>query len=180
MIATIAPQYRLTRSILKLQVPLLAPYRLLLRGLRQLGCLPPMPVKGCGRVPGVIEIGWRSKSIAAFRAYRPPRRMSGAQRFVFDPKQEILVVGSARSQDLAPGSPHEQLAQVIGAYDIQGGRPCYLHAAGGMLSRNNEGVLITNEKSPHLGHNWTPQVREQFIAFIRTLTRMSHVHHPGS
>ena len=139
-----------------------------------------MPAKGCGRAPGVIEIGWRSKSLAAFRAYRPPRRMSGAQRFVFDPEQEIMIVGVARWQYLAPGSPHQQLAQVIGAYELQGGQLCYPHAAGGMLSKSNDGVLITNEKSPHLGHNWTPQVRGQFITFIQALTGMSHVHHPGS
>jgi hypothetical protein len=49
-----------------------------------------------------------------------------------------------------------------------------------MLSKANEGMLITNEKSPHLAHNWTPQVREQFITFVQKLTGLPHEHHPGS
>lgn len=163
-----------------LEIRLSTPFKAFVRALWRGAWLSPVPATGCGRVPGVIEVGWRAKSVAAFRAYRPPRRMGGAQRFVFDPKQEILVVGTARSRALAPGSPHEQLAQVIGAYDMQDGRLSYPCAAGGMLSKTHEGTLITNEKSPHLGHNWTPQVREQFITFVQKITGLSHEHHPGS
>ena len=154
--------------------------RFLLRVGRGLGLLSPVPAKGCGRVPGVIEVGWHAKSVSAFRNYRPPKRGGGAQRFVFDPVQQILIVGEVRRQPVAPGSPHDQLAQVIGAFVIQGDEIHYPHGTGGMLSRTEDGGVVTNEKSRNLGHNWTPDVRQQFRPFVPAVTGLMHHHYPGS
>ncbi len=63
---------RLPKLLLVLQR--LAVGRCLLRIGRRMGLLTPIPAKGCGRVPGVIEISWHARSFSAFRGYRPPKK----------------------------------------------------------------------------------------------------------
>ncbi len=153
-----------------------------LYGMRVIGLLPWIPQHGTGRIRGVIEISWCAKSLTAFANYRPPKKEANAARFVYDPRQQIVVVGCPHWQPLDEnGSPHQQLAQIIGAFARRpDGHFEYPDAAGGLLRRRTDGSLYTVEKSPHLGHNWTPTVRKDFIKFIRELTGILHERNEGS
>lgn len=153
--------------------------RVILRLLRRTGVLPFVPAHGSGRVPGVVEVGWNARSFAAFRTIVPPAE-SGSVRFVYDPTQQILVVGEPHWKGPAQGSPHEQLAQIIGAFTISSGRIEYPVAAGGMISRSPTGALLTTEKSPNLGRGWNSEVRRDFASFLQALTGLTHTHFPGA
>ena len=67
---------------------------------------------GSGPVPGVLEASARVKSIAALRSYTPPR---GGVEYVFDPASATFAVGRPSARAGLTGSPHQQLAQSIGA-----------------------------------------------------------------
>ncbi len=107
--------------------------------------------KGSGPTPGVIGVNSSSKSIEALKNYYPK---NGGVEFVFDAETNTFVVGKPKSS-LFHGSPHQKLAQTIGA---DGGKT----TLGGTFSRGPNGEFITTENSGHYGGNWTPALRQQF------------------
>jgi len=109
-------------------------------------------VGGSGPVSGTIGITDRT-SVGALRNYRP----KGGVEFVYDPSTNTFVVGRPL-RGLFDGSPHEQLARSIGAYD----RP----VVGGTFNRGLNGEVITTEQSGHYGPNWTDATRQQFQSWL--------------
>jgi len=87
---------------------------------------------------------------------------------VYDASSNAFAVGNA-SSELFYGSPHERLAQAIGAGD---------DVVGGIFSRGVDGSIVTNEMSGHYGFNWTPQIREQFVNWLSSRTGIVVNHLP--
>lgn len=110
---------------------------------------------GSGPVSGVLEVSGRVKSVGAFRNYNP---RAGAE-YVFDPATSRFAVGRPAADSGLKGSPHQQLAESIGA-DQSG-------VVGGMLRRGPGGEFITDEMSGHFYQNWTPEIRSQFTDFMQ-------------
>jgi hypothetical protein len=110
---------------------------------------------GSGPVPGVLEASGRVKSFAALRNYNP----KGGVEYVFDPATGTFAVGRPATSAGLKGSPHEQLAQAIGANPST--------VVGGTLTRGSNGAFITTEQSGHFWQNWTPEVRQQFVSTMR-------------
>ncbi|MFS1514767.1 polymorphic toxin-type HINT domain-containing protein [Chengkuizengella sp. SCS-71B] len=106
---------------------------------------------GSGPAPGVIGVNANSKSVEALKNYYP--KNDGVE-FVFDAKTNTFVVGSPKSGSFE-GSPHQKLAQTIGA---DGGE----NTLGGTFSRGSNGEIITTENSGHYGTNWTSELRQQY------------------
>ena len=118
-------------------------------------------LEGSGPVSGVIEVSSRVKSVAAFKNYRPPG--GGGIEFVFNAESEQFVVGRPAAYVRRGGSPHQELARSIGATGPR--------VVGGIFGRSlSTGEILTNEYSGHFGRNWTPQIREQFKAFLERMT----------
>ena len=111
---------------------------------------------GSGPVPGVLEVSGRVKSVRAFRNYNP----QGGVEYVFDPATSRFAVGRPGLASGLKGSPHQQLADSIGA-DQSG-------VVGGMLRRGSGGEFITDEMSGHFYQNWTPEIRSQFADFMQS------------
>lgn len=109
---------------------------------------------GSGPVAGVLEVSGRVKSVGAFRNYNP----RGGVEYVFDPATSRFAVGRPGAGSGLKGSPHQQLADSIGA-DQSG-------VVGGMLRRGPGGEFITDEMSGHFYQNWTPAIRSQFVDFM--------------
>lgn len=105
--------------------------------------------KGSGPVPGTIGVNSESNSVKALQNYNP----KGGIEYVFDSKTNTFVVGKPKS-GLFKGSPHQQLAQSIGAERST--------VVGGTFSRGPNGEIFTTENSGHFGQNWTPEIRQQF------------------
>ncbi len=105
---------------------------------------------GSGPVAGVIEVSPRVQSIKAFLNYYP---RYGSIEFIFDPESHSLIVGKVKYP--TSGSPHQQLARSINANESV--------VVGGMLQKDCEGHVTTNEMSGHFWQNWTPAVREQLV-----------------
>jgi RHS repeat-associated protein len=106
---------------------------------------------GSGPLPGVLEASGRIKSMEALRNYYP----KNAIEYVFDPVSGTFAVGRPQSWLKLDGSPHEKLAQGIGADPSK--------VVGGMLWRRSDGTFVTSEFSGHYWQNWTPDVRKQFV-----------------
>jgi len=106
---------------------------------------------GSGPVPGVLEASDRAESLGALRNYYPKNGVE----YVFDPESGTFVVGTPAARAGLTGSPHEQLAQSIGANPAT--------VVGGTLTRTTDGVFVTTENSGHFWQNWSPEVRQQFI-----------------
>ena len=112
-------------------------------------------LSGSGPVPGVLEASGRVKSFAALRNYNP----KGGVEYVFDPATGTFAVGRPAVGAGLKGSPHEQLAQSIGANPST--------VVGGTLTRGGNGAFITTEQSGHFWQNWTPEIRQQFVGTMR-------------
>ena len=106
---------------------------------------------GSGPVSGVLEASAGSKSYGALRAYNPKQGIE----YVFDPANGTFAVGRPASSAGLRGSPHQQLAQSIGANPST--------VVGGTLIRDANGVLNKTENSGHFWQNWTNEIREQFV-----------------
>jgi len=135
------------------------------------GNIPEKQLKGSGPVAGVIEVSGRTKSVKAFNNYSPKERPNvgmpkGSTEFVFDPQKNRFATGNVANTG---GSPHQKLGRAIEA------NPNYL--VGGMMTRTATGIA-TDEYSGHYGQNWTPQIREQFVNYMQTVTGRS-VEHQG-
>ncbi|CAI1728408.1 hemagglutinin repeat-containing protein [Serratia fonticola] len=118
---------------------------------------------GSGPVPGTIGITDKT-SVAALNNYYPKGR---GVEFIYDPITNTFVTGRPAS-GLFTGSPHQQLAQSIGAAD----RPI----VGGTLMRKADGTFITTENSGHFGSNWNDAIRQQFQTWLSGRTGMSVQH----
>ncbi len=92
----------------------------------------------------MLEASGRVKSFAALRNYNP----KGGAAYVFDPATGTFAVGRPAASAGLKGSPHEQLAQSIGADSSS--------VVGGTLTRGSNGAFITTEQSGHYWQNWTP------------------------
>ena len=116
---------------------------------------------GSGPVPGVLEVRSRVKSTAAFRNYNPS---SGTVEFVYDVQTNTFVVGKPKPYMNLTGSPHQKLAESIGAEAT--------HVVGGMFRRGPNGEIILNEHSGHFWQNWDkiPSVREKLKQFLEKMT----------
>jgi RHS repeat-associated protein len=106
---------------------------------------------GSGPVSGVLEASAGSKSFAALRNYNPRRGVE----YVFDPTNGKFAVGRPSAGAGLRGSPHEQLAQSIGANPST--------VVGGTLTRGASGIFKTTENSGHFWQNWTNEIRQQFV-----------------
>ncbi|WP_171940096.1 polymorphic toxin type 43 domain-containing protein [Herbaspirillum rubrisubalbicans] len=73
--------------------------------------------------------------------------------YVYDPVSSTFVVGNGAMK-------HSPLAASIGADTNQ--------VVGGIFSRGPNGSIFTNEGSGHFWQNWTPEVRQQFVDFMRS------------
>nr|WP_298109694.1 polymorphic toxin type 43 domain-containing protein [uncultured Pseudomonas sp.] len=117
---------------------------------------PPIVKGGSGPVPGTFGVSAETASVKGLQNYYPRQ---GSIEFVFDPDTSTFVVG--RPNQLLPGySPHENLAKAINANPSR--------VAGGMFSRGKAGEIFTNEFSGHYWQNWTPEVRRQFVDFMKS------------
>ncbi|MDO8312664.1 MAG: hemagglutinin repeat-containing protein [Sideroxyarcus sp.] len=110
---------------------------------------------GAGPVPGTIGIT-DNTAVDALKNYSPK---GGGVEFVYDPSTNTFVAGRP-SVGLFSGSPHEQLAQSIGAAN----RPI----VGGTFHRGANGEIITNENSGHYGQNWTDPIRQKFQIWLNS------------
>jgi filamentous hemagglutinin len=106
-------------------------------------------------VAGVLEASGRTQSFGALRNYYPQNSVE----YVFNPQTGQFVVGRPAASAGFNGSPHQQLAQSIGADRST--------VVGGTLTRRSDGVFVTTENSGHYWQNWTPAVREQFVDTMR-------------
>lgn len=111
---------------------------------------------GSGPVSGAIAVN-PSSSTSALKNYYPK---SGGVEFIYDPKSKTFVTGKV--DVFKNGSPHEQLVQSIGL------NPKTKEIVGGMLTRGKNGEFHTTEASGHYGTNWTPEIRVQFKAFLKS------------
>lgn len=119
---------------------------------------------GSGPAPGVIAIT-DSSPVGALKNYAPSGR-EGIE-FVFDPTTNTFAVGKPQA-GLFEGSPHQQLAQSIGANEA--------NVVGGTFSRRPDGSIITTENSGHYGQNWTPEIWAKFQDWLsgRLTTPVNH------
>lgn len=108
------------------------------------------PVGGSGPAPGVIGIS-DSTSVRALQNYFP---RNGGIEYVYDPTTNLFATGAPRT-GLFVGSPHQQLAQSIGAID----NPSLV---GGSMRRGPNGEFFTTENSGHYGVKWNDATRTQF------------------
>ncbi|MGO4652262.1 polymorphic toxin type 43 domain-containing protein [Arthrobacter sp. 2RAF22] len=111
---------------------------------------------GSGPVSGVLEASSRVKSLAALRNYYPK---GGGVEYVFDPETGTFATGVVDPSAGLTGSPHEQLAQSIGANPAT--------VVGGTLTRGADGAFNTTEQSGHFWRNWSPEIRQQFVDTMR-------------
>ncbi|MEO4078587.1 DUF637 domain-containing protein [Acinetobacter pittii] len=111
---------------------------------------------GSGPVSGAIAVN-PSSNTSALKNYYPK---SGGVEFIYDPKSKTFVTGKV--DVFKNGSPHEQLVQSIGL------NPKTKEIVGGMLTRGKNGEFHTTEASGHYGTNWTPEIRVQFKAFLKS------------
>ncbi len=110
---------------------------------------------GSGPVPGVLEASSRVKSFSAIQNYNPKAPVE----YVFDPTNGRFATGRPATWTGLNGSPHEQLAQSIGANPAT--------VVGGTLTRGNGGTFLTTEQSGHYWQNWTPEIRQQFVTTMQ-------------
>lgn len=106
---------------------------------------------GSGPVSGVLSASTSSRSLAALRNYQPK---GGGVEYVFDPATNTFAAGRPAAGAGLQGSPHQQLAQSIGADTDT--------VVGGTFTRGSDGAFITTENSGHFWQNWNPEIRQQF------------------
>lgn len=116
-------------------------------------------------MPGTIGITDQTAA-GALRNYSPK---GGGVEFVYDPATNTFVAGRPLS-GLFQGSPHEQLAQSIGAAN----RP----VVGGTFRRGANGEIFTTENSGHYGPNWTDPIRQQFQNWLSNRVGVPVDHQP--
>ncbi len=124
---------------------------------------------GSGPVSGVVEVNLYRPCTAFVRKVLAEAGI----RFVFSPKQLRLVAGTVPRELSLTGSPHEQLAQVIGAATGK-----YQEFLGGTVrlqsvqfSAGRAPQLVTDEGSPHLGGGWTDLHRKRLEVLIDRVIR---------
>ena len=101
----------------------------------------------------------RVKSTAVFQDNIA--KTTGGREFVFDPETNTFLLATENDAGRGALSPHQVLADSIGKKDSA-------QIVGGTLNTRT-GVIQTGESSGHYGRNWTPQVREQFVEFMRSM-----------
>ena len=105
--------------------------------------------KGAGPIPGTIGVSPSSESIKALQNFAPNKGVE----YVFDPVSSTFVVGNGSIK-------HAPLAASIGADNNQ--------VVGGIFTRESNGSILTNEGSGHFWTNWTPEIRQQYVNFMRS------------
>ncbi|MGK4001462.1 polymorphic toxin type 43 domain-containing protein [Sorangium sp. So ce1036] len=106
--------------------------------------------RGSGPAAGFFEVS------DAYRSSKAVQRFGSAKPvdFIFDSKSGRFVV----STDRQPHG-HDSILQAARISPHSG-------VVGGRISRQPEG-LVTDEWSGHYGRNWTPEIRQQFVDFMR-------------
>jgi filamentous hemagglutinin len=99
------------------------------------------------------------KSVKVFSNSTPK---SWIGEFVFDPIKKRFAMGVPQKWLKMNGSPHQQLAEAIGADPRT--------VVGGTLRRGPAGEILTDQMSGHYHQNWTPQIEQQFEDFLRQKT----------
>lgn len=102
---------------------------------------------GSGSAAGVLEASASSRSVGAINSWNAKRGVE----FVFSPGSGRFAMGRPAPSAGLTGSPHQQLAQAIGA-DAD-------TVVGGILNRGSNGALVWNEQSGQFWENWTPTNR---------------------
>ena len=86
---------------------------------------------------------------------------SGQVEYVFDPNSGVFALGAPKPHVKFPsGSPHQQLAQAIGADPDT--------VVGGIAHGSGNGVLLLDSQSGHYWMNWTEEVGTQLVEMLRT------------
>lgn len=119
---------------------------------------------GSGPATGVVELNLQRPGSAFVRKVIA----EGGLRFVFSPQRLRLVAGTVPRVYALSGSPHQQLAQLIGAaprrYKGFVGGTVHLDSSGSGEARQLQ--IQTDEGSPHLGHNWTEADRNRLAMLM--------------
>jgi hypothetical protein len=87
-----------------------------------------------------------SKSSLAINNFNTSK---GGVEFIFDPSTSTILVRGQKSI-----AQHEYLAASINAPRNQ--------VVGGILNKQTNGVIYTNENTGHFWQNWTPEIRSKF------------------
>lgn len=110
----------------------------------------PSGLAGSGPRPGVLSASPGSRSVAQIN------RHPGGVEYVFDPDSGVFALGSRATSSYRGGlSPHEQLADAIGANSRT--------VVGGVARRGDDGLLYFDEMSGHYWQNWTNDARASFL-----------------
>lgn len=116
---------------------------------------------GSGPAPGIIEVSPKVGSTAAFCNYNPS---GGTIEFAYDVGTNTFVVGKLKPHVNFTGSPHQKLAELIGAEMV--------NIVAGMFRRGPSREIILNEHSGHFWQNWDkiPGVRQKLRRFLEQQT----------
>lgn len=105
--------------------------------------------KGAGPIAGTIGVSPATESVKALQNFFP----GNGVEFVFDAVTSTFVVGNGTMK-------HSPLAASIGA-DTN-------FVVGGIFGRGTNGSILTNEGSGHFWQNWTPEIRQQYVDFMKS------------
>ena len=128
---------------------------------------PEVKLHGAGPATGMIEVSPRVNSIKVFQ--QNTKATKSGREFILDPDSDTFVLATKSDVRLDALSPHERLADSIG-------KQKYRRVVGGTLNTRS-GDIETGEFSGHYGHNWSPEVREQFVEFMESMGIKVN-HHP--
>lgn len=106
--------------------------------------------KGAGPIAGTIGVSPATESIKALQNFSP----GNGVEYVFDTITSTFVVGNGTMK-------HSPLAASIGADTNL--------VVGGIFSRGTNGSILTNEGSGHFWQNWTPEIRQQYVDFMKSM-----------
>ena len=110
----------------------------------------PRTAVGSGPRPGVLTAAPDSRSVAQINNH------PGGVEYVFDSDSGVFALGSRYTSRYRGGlSPHEQLADAIGANSET--------VVGGIAHRHADGLLYFDTQSGHFWQNWTASNRSALL-----------------
>jgi RHS repeat-associated protein len=105
-------------------------------------------VRGTGPAAGFLEVSDAYPSSKAVQNFGSADFVD----FIFDPKSQRFIMGKG---------PHGHDSILQAGQIVR-----HEHIVGGRIARRG-GRLVTDEWSGHYGENWTPQIRAQFLEFMK-------------
>lgn len=116
----------------------------------------PCPLHGTGGAPGITELSARVKSTKALK--QQLSRDGASYEFVFLPDKNTFAINKKLDYQIELDSPHVSIRKSI---TKSRGR-----TVGGII-RVRKGKITTDEFSGHYGENWTDEIRDNFVEFMR-------------